>query len=283
MSDAPERIWIDDQPNEGFWHEGLPRKGTRFVVGEYVRADLYDAVKAERDEYKSLFITPTPAAKWRLNGEPDPHGTRYDCTREELAGGQFSDDAVANGQYMCSGNIAWQTTAKDRIRWLSRQLEASLARKPFSDDERFMPVARKVMDVFDNPVVVRGALGKLSPDMCEKMGMSPEETFAVEAIWHLFEGDDFYTDIKDAAVRKPKAKALVWTTSGQDKRIGIVARAPSQTRQPEYLIVTHGHEFCFWVDGFQHSGKFGSADEAKAAAQAHHDDAFQAQWSGAWE
>ncbi|MBL4757405.1 MAG: hypothetical protein JKY32_07155 [Rhizobiales bacterium] len=64
----------------------------------------------------------TSSAQWREDGEPDPHGNRYDCERHELAGGRYTDDELANGQYMVSGDIVMQTMAKDRIRWLSRQL-----------------------------------------------------------------------------------------------------------------------------------------------------------------
>lgn len=80
---------------------------------------------------------PTPAARWRETGEPDPHGTQYDCAREALCLGRYSDDEIANGVFM-HGNFmpplqdiidgkahsssAWLTAAKDRIRWMSRQL-----------------------------------------------------------------------------------------------------------------------------------------------------------------
>lgn len=83
----------------------------------------------------------TPAAQWRTNGEPDPHGTRYDCERAQLAMGTLSDDELANGVFLHGDGthgrpplteiiagrafspIAWLTAAKDRIRWLSRALE----------------------------------------------------------------------------------------------------------------------------------------------------------------
>jgi hypothetical protein len=83
----------------------------------------------------------TPAAKWRVMGEPDPHGVRYDCARAQLAMGNLSDDELANGVFLHGDGthgrpslqdiiagrafspIAWLTAAKDRIRWLSRALE----------------------------------------------------------------------------------------------------------------------------------------------------------------
>ncbi|MGH0004478.1 hypothetical protein ACQU0X_30810 [Pseudovibrio ascidiaceicola] len=66
----------------------------------------------------------TPAADWRENGEKDPHGNRYDCERHQTIGGQYSDDQVANFQYMRSSDLESSTIAKDRIRWLSRKVVA---------------------------------------------------------------------------------------------------------------------------------------------------------------
>lgn len=69
----------------------------------------------------------TPAAKWSAEGKPDPHGNRYDCERAALAMGNLTDDELANGVYMADrmsfNLIAYQTAAKDRIRWLSRAME----------------------------------------------------------------------------------------------------------------------------------------------------------------
>lgn len=84
----------------------------------------------------------TPSAKWRAEGEPDPHAGRYDCERAELAMGDLTDDGLANGAFMNydaplnlagilagthSSPIAWMTAVKDRIRWLSRSLEQARA------------------------------------------------------------------------------------------------------------------------------------------------------------
>lgn len=69
----------------------------------------------------------TPAALWRAEGKPDPHGTDYDRERARLAHGDMSDDQIANAVYL-DPSIGHLTAAKDRIRWLSRRLvEASSA------------------------------------------------------------------------------------------------------------------------------------------------------------
>ena len=81
----------------------------------------------------------TPAARWRAEGRSDPHGDRYDCERAKLGLGNMTDDELANAVFMHGGDrldlaavirgepspISLLTAAKDRIRWLSRQLEAA--------------------------------------------------------------------------------------------------------------------------------------------------------------
>jgi hypothetical protein len=65
---------------------------------------------------------PTPGARWREAGEPDPHDDRYDCTRDKLPGGRwFTDDELANAVYL-DPTIMLLTAAKERIRWLSRRV-----------------------------------------------------------------------------------------------------------------------------------------------------------------
>lgn len=70
-------------------------------------------------------IEGTPGARWRKEGGADPHENRYDCERAKLAGGHLSDDEVANDVFM-QPNMMTATIAKDRIRWLSRALEAAV-------------------------------------------------------------------------------------------------------------------------------------------------------------
>ncbi|MGR4927228.1 hypothetical protein ACIPUD_10480 [Bradyrhizobium sp. CAR08] len=68
----------------------------------------------------------TPAARWRANGEADPHGNQYDCERAGLAHGDMTDDEIANALFLKNYDIGIITAAKERIRWLSRALTASL-------------------------------------------------------------------------------------------------------------------------------------------------------------
>ncbi len=105
----------------------------------------------------------TPAATWRVNGEPDPHGTHYDGERAALAMGHLTDDEMANaifmnydanpsiGQMMAGTGfrpIVWATAAKERIRWLSRALVKATAAAPAAApqvvaDERALPLLPK--------------------------------------------------------------------------------------------------------------------------------------------
>jgi len=63
----------------------------------------------------------TPAARWRENGEEDPHGDYYNCERAKLCKGDLTDDELANAVYL-NPDIGNLTAAKERIRWLSREL-----------------------------------------------------------------------------------------------------------------------------------------------------------------
>lgn len=71
----------------------------------------------------------TPSARWKQDGQPDPHGNRYECERSDLIMGQHTDDELANSLFLCNhraslDSIGLLTAAKDRILWLSRALEA---------------------------------------------------------------------------------------------------------------------------------------------------------------
>ena len=91
-------------------------------------------------EQKPAEVPSTPAAEWRVNGEPDPHGSHYDCERAKLTMGKLTDDELANGAFLnydirpniqdiiagrAFSPIAWMTAVKERIRWLSRRLVES--------------------------------------------------------------------------------------------------------------------------------------------------------------
>lgn len=92
----------------------------------------------------------TPAAKWRQEGKEDPHGNRYDCERAKLGMGHLTDDELANAVFMADRSsldlIAYQTAAKDRIRWLSRALEAAIARQPGAGEPVAVETLRQRLD-----------------------------------------------------------------------------------------------------------------------------------------
>lgn len=82
----------------------------------------------------------TVAAKWRVDGEPDPHPDLINKNREDLVLGELTDDELANAVFMhgntqmtpdlvlqilageARSSSVYLTAAKDRIRWLSRKL-----------------------------------------------------------------------------------------------------------------------------------------------------------------
>ena len=86
----------------------------------------------------------TPASRWREAGFPEPHPDLIGKERARLPMGNLTDDELANAVFMygdtppsiadlMSGKgkmpIAYLTAGKERIRWLSRQLEDSLDRE----------------------------------------------------------------------------------------------------------------------------------------------------------
>lgn len=100
---------------------------------------LHDAPDLLLATQENMESTPakTPSAHWRQNGEADPFGKRYECERASLPLGNMTDDELANAVFMYGDStpsvtelmngvhmpIAYLTAAKERIRWLSRQLE----------------------------------------------------------------------------------------------------------------------------------------------------------------
>lgn len=108
--------------------------------GEKARALLSAQPQSSAAQSAPVVPEGTPGAAWRANGEPDPHGDRYNCERAALSMGHLTDDELANGAFLNydaplnlegilagthSAPIAWMTAVKDRIRWLSRQLAAA--------------------------------------------------------------------------------------------------------------------------------------------------------------
>lgn len=107
-----------------------------------IKRDEYEGLRARVAELEAKQQPATPAARWRIDGEADPHGERYDCERADLALGVLTDDELANAVFM-HGNempdfqrvlagtakmpIVYLTAAKDRIRWLSRALAGATA------------------------------------------------------------------------------------------------------------------------------------------------------------
>lgn len=84
----------------------------------------------------------TPSSNWLKNGEADPHPKLIDEERGSLMFGDHTDDELANAIFMYGNpsdaekhrrllkgdimDIAYLTAGKERIRWLSRHLEAQL-------------------------------------------------------------------------------------------------------------------------------------------------------------
>lgn len=87
-------------------------------------------------------IKETPSSNWSVNGEADPHKSKYDCERHDLTLGDLTDDQLANDVFMYGDNnptmqeiisgtakmpVIYLTAGKERIRWLSRQNDKNLS------------------------------------------------------------------------------------------------------------------------------------------------------------
>lgn len=74
----------------------------------------------------------TPSSRWSLDGESDPHPNLVGKKRKDLALGQLTDDELANACFLCDhrtslNSVGYLMAVKDRIRWLSRELERQKA------------------------------------------------------------------------------------------------------------------------------------------------------------
>lgn len=133
---AAEALKLETTEEErGHWRKAA-EEGYGATLFNVVPALCHDIDRLTAALAAAFLLSPagekgTPDARWRAEGKPDPHGTRYDCERRALAGGDMTDDEVANAVFLDPG-IGNLTIAKDRIRWLSRKLaEAS----PAGEDE----------------------------------------------------------------------------------------------------------------------------------------------------
>lgn len=101
------------------------------------RESAVAAREQQLDQIDNLAKTPTPSSKWQASGESDPHGDAYNCARDQLRLGDLTDDEMANAVFLYGNSrppiedvisgkahmpIVYLTAAKERIRWLSRQL-----------------------------------------------------------------------------------------------------------------------------------------------------------------
>lgn len=108
----------------------------------------------------------TPSAKWRENGDPDPHGNHYNCERAQLALGDMTDDELANALFIhgdivppiedvIAGKakmpITYLTAGKERIRWLSRRLVETASQRDalLAATEEIIRISDRQHDAWD--------------------------------------------------------------------------------------------------------------------------------------
>lgn len=119
----------------------IDRGALRMALNVLRRAGKDEVADEVVNAVREVPLPATPSSKWKEQGEPDPHGTAYDCERAALCMGYLTDDELANAvflNYVIRPNLqdiidgkahspfAYVTAAKERIRWLSRALERAL-------------------------------------------------------------------------------------------------------------------------------------------------------------
>lgn len=155
--------------------KGLP---TDRVVSDarYCSMETEYAFQAWCQARLSQGTTGTPAAQWRENTEPDPHGDSFRVQRARLAKGHLTDDQLANAVFM-EPTIPMLTAAKERIRWLSRRVD---------DDDRPVHVLRHaLLAIRERDTLPDGSLGAFaeaaSAALCQ--AQASERTEAPDPDW----------------------------------------------------------------------------------------------------
>lgn len=136
MSAIPQGVTHLEVTDNGanFWSITEPDDGTGevWLGGKWMASEISDRLMQ-----RLMPVTGTPSHRWT----EDPHAGQYDGERADLTLGDFTDDELANAVFM-HGNempdigavlagkakmpIVYLTAAKERIRWLSRRLDATL-------------------------------------------------------------------------------------------------------------------------------------------------------------
>ena len=135
MSVIPEGITHIEVTDSGanFWSITEPDNGTGevWIDGRWVASEISDRLMQ-----RLMPVTGTLSHRWT----EDPHAGQYDGERADLALGDFTDDELANAVFMHGNEMpdigavlagkakmpVYLTAAKERIRWLSRRLDATL-------------------------------------------------------------------------------------------------------------------------------------------------------------
>lgn len=103
-----------------------PQPGGQEDLHDYVYSAVWAVISAVTTEG-------TPNSHRPMLSEDDEFRELLNKERSELTMGQYTDDQVAHGISVASRQdldlISWQFGAKDRIRWLSRQLADALDRE----------------------------------------------------------------------------------------------------------------------------------------------------------
>ncbi|WP_429058940.1 ASCH/PUA domain-containing protein [Aeromonas jandaei] len=183
----------------------------------------------------------TPAADWREAGEHDPFGDRYNCDRDALPMGNITDDALANQLFVCDHrhdmqSITLLTAGKERIRWLSRQLESRKQHEhELLANHRKMLIEKSelcddLLDLIERMVSYMGMAG----DEPEKDSYNPMKAWMYDAITTM------------AGQRPKQSVAVTETIRTAPERIWL--QVGDQAGDGDYQFPEHHDEVTWCAD-----------------------------------
>lgn len=138
---------------------------------------------------------------------------------------------LEDGEPIPTGEPYYPDTPETRLAFAAGSASVAQAGKPAPTG--YVPVHPDVLRRLGDPELMKRTIGKFSPALAEKMGFTPEEEKALEALYHAFEGFDLpcappaQVGVDAAGVSKAAADVLAerrrqvevegWTPSHDDE------------------------------------------------------------------
>jgi hypothetical protein len=210
------------------------------------------------------------------NPDPDMVAEYSKRERSSLMHGDMTDFALANRQYMAGRGdldlVAWQTAAKERIRWLSVQLAENRAAMPVAPDQENMAdlLTKAVGDIFA-ALTLAGKADKFSAwtkPYVDALNGHDEKSEALASLTAASEGEAVAWLHGDTLLPKlffDREDAVKWGRPNgyhDDPRPLYVHPAPSDQEKLVGEAIGHLRKTLQVADAFFQKARAGSEDEA---------------------